>query len=181
MSRFNSRAATALAATIVLTGSLFSAARAAQETTVVTPPGSTTRVHTTPNGDTVIAVTVNNESVSFDENSRPRMMGGRVMVPLRGVVEKLGGNILYDKKSNVITGAHAASKNQFRLRVGASEALLNGKNMVLDTPPRVIAGITYVPLRFVSEAMGAAVSWDNARQTVVIDTEDGTAEVKTGR
>lgn len=151
----------------------------AQETRVVTPPGSTTRV-TTSGDETVISVTVNNEAVEFVGDTRPMMLSGRVMVPLRGVVERLGGNILYDKKTRVVTGAHPGTSNQFRIRVGSNEALLNGKNMSLDAPPRVIGGTTYVPLRFVSEAMGAQVSWDNARRTVVIEADGNTATVKTG-
>lgn len=139
----------------------------------------TTTVTTTPDGS-VITVTVNNDPVTFAEESQPRMIGGRVMVPLRGVVERLGGNILYDPKSKVITGAHPGTSNQFRLRVGSDEALLNGKNMSLDAPPRVIAGTTYVPLRFVSEALGAQVAWDSARRTVIISADGNTAEVKTG-
>jgi len=137
-------------------------------------------VKTLPNGDTLITVTVNDEAVEFTPAERPRMIGGRVMVPLRGVVERLGGTILYEPTSKVITGAHDGTGNQFRLRVGSNEALLNGKQMDLDAQPRVFAGVTYVPLRFVSEAMGAQVDWNNARRTVTIEAAGKTAEVKTG-
>lgn len=138
----------------------------------------TTTITRNPDGS-VITVTVNNEPVVFAEASQPRMMSGRVMVPLRGVVERLGGNILYDAKTKVITGAHPGTSNQFRLRVGSDEALLNGKNMMLDAQPRVIMGTTYVPLRFVSEALGAAVEWNGATRTVIISADGNTAEVKT--
>lgn len=151
----------------------------AQDTTVVTSGGKT-QVTTQDNSGSVITVTVDNNPVTFEEASQPRMIGGRVMVPLRGVVERLGGNVLYDGKTKVITGAHAQTSNQFRIRVGSNEALLNGKNMSLDAPPRVIAGTTYVPLRFVSEALGADVDWDGARRTVIISAAGNTAEVKTG-
>jgi hypothetical protein len=108
------------------------------------------------------------------------MIGGRVMVPLRGVVERLGGTIQYDNKSRVITGGHEANNKQFRLRVGSADSLVNGAQMSLDAPPRVFNGVTYVPLRFVSEAMGAQVMWDNTKRTVVIQAGDNVAEVKTG-
>lgn len=115
-----------------------------------------------------ITVTVNDEPIVFEETSRPMMLGGRVMVPLRGVTEKLGGNVLYDDATRVITGAHPATGNQFRLRVGSDEALLNGQKMSLDTPPQVINGTTYVPLRFVSEALGAKVHWEPQQHSVII-------------
>lgn len=150
------------------------------QTTVTAPANGKTEVRTAPNGDTVITVTVDDAPVVFEQTAAPRMIGGRVMVPLRGVVEKLGGEIKYESATKVITGAHAASSSQFRLRVGSPEALLNGNPMNLDANPRVIGGVTYVPLRFVSEAMGAQVVWDAARRTVVIAASGNVAEVKTG-
>ena len=141
----------------------------AQTTKVVTPPGSTTRVTTTRSGDQVITVTVNNQPVAFEAARRPMMMSGRVLVPLRGVLERLGGNVQWDPKNRVVTGAHAGANRQFRVRVGSNEALVNGETVALDSPPRIANGTTYVPLRFVSEAMGAKVVWDNARRTVIIN------------
>jgi hypothetical protein len=154
---------------------LATAGRAQNSTRVVTPPGSTTRVTTTPAGDQVITVTVNNQPVAFEERRVPVMFGGRVLVPLRGVIEKLGGEVKWEPTTRVITGAHAGTEKQFRLRVGSTDALVNGKNETLDAPPRVVNGTTYVPLRFVSETMGARVTWDNTNRTVVItaDDEDG--------
>ncbi len=149
------------------------AARAQNTTRVVTPPGSTTRVTTTRSGDQIITVTVNNQPVAFAERRAPVMFGGRVFVPLRGVIEKLGGEVKWEPATRVITGAHAGTEKQFRLRVGSTDALVNGKNMTLDAPPRVVNGTTYVPLRFVSETMGARVTWDNDRRTVVITADDG--------
>ena len=177
MKRLPACAALASLATLV---ALPPAAVWAQTTRVVTPPGSTTRVRVTPEGDQVITVTVNDEPVTFAETSRPRMVGGRVLVPLRGVIERLGGNVLWEPEDRVVTGAHPATKNQFRIRVGSDEALLNGRKMALDAPPRVVNGTTYVPLRFVSEALGARVRWDNARRAVIITADGAAAEVQTG-
>ena len=141
---------------------------AAQTTKVVTPPGSTTRVRTTPGGDQVITVTLNNKPVEFAGAAAPMMDAGRVMVPLRGVFEQLGGELLWEPKAKVVTGARPSTKDQFRMRVGSREALVNGRARTLDAPPRVVNGTTYVPLRFVSEALGAAVRWDNEARAVVI-------------
>jgi trimeric autotransporter adhesin len=165
---------------LLLTLSLGSATQAQTTTRVQNPPaGTTTEVTNTAEGQTIITVTVNNESVNFDKDEMPVMVGGRVMIPLRGVVERLGGNIQYDAKSKVITGAQPNLEKQFRLRVGNDEALLNGKQMPLDTPPRVLHGVTYVPLRFVSEALGADVRWDSTKRTVTIMADGYSADVKT--
>ena len=135
---------------------------------------STTRAQTTTtvvSQGAAITVVVNNEPVGFTANAGPRVVGGRVMVPLRVVTERLGGSVIYDAKSKVITGAHPQTSNQFRLRLGSDEALLNGKQMELDAYPRVYAGTTYVPLRFVSEALGAVVDWNDAKRSVIITVE----------
>ena len=171
---------TFFAAPLILMGTILFAALPSQaQTTVINPPaGSTTEVTDTKDGQTTITVTVDNKPVGFSE-APPRMMGGRVMVPLRGVVERLGGNIKYEAQTKVITGAQPDTEKQFRLRLGSNEALVNGQKQPLDAPPRVIRGVTYVPLRFVSEALGADVRWDNAKQTVTIMTSGLAAEVKT--
>jgi len=152
----------------------------AQSTVVTTPGGnSTTEVTQTGEGQTVITVTVDNQAVPFDATDGPVMVGGRVMVPLRGVVERLGGTIQYDAATRVITGAQSNLEKQFRLRVGSSDALVNGKQQTLDTPAREMHGVTYVPLRFVSEALGADVRWDSAKHVVTIMADGYNADVKT--
>ena len=174
----------AFAAVIALSAPVFAQGTVVTDdktnTTVTAPKNGKTEVRTMPNGDTVITVTVDDAPVAFTPAAMPRMIDGRVMVPLRGVVEKLGGDVQYDPLTKVISGAHAANSTQFRLRVGSTEALLNGKATMMDSKPLILSGTTYVPLRFVSEAMGAQVMWDAARRTVVIANSGNVAEVKTG-
>lgn len=150
------------------------------KTTKAPPSANGTRTTVRTPGGTTISVTVNDQSVPFAEDSGPVMLGGRVMVPLRGVVEKLGGSLHLEPSSKSITGAQPETQKQFRLKIGSVSAVANGQQMTLDTPPRVIHGVTYVPLRFISEAMGADVRWDNASHTVVIASAGRAARVSTG-
>ncbi|MDX1935133.1 MAG: stalk domain-containing protein [Capsulimonadales bacterium] len=156
-------------------------ATGARQTTRVTTRTRSTQpaTVTTESGGQRITVTVNRDPVTFAETSQPVMMSGRVMIPLRGVTERLGGNVLYDPESKVITGAHPGTGNQFRLRVGSGEALLNGQEMALDAAPQVLNGTTYVPLRFVSEALGAKVNWEAQQRTVLITVDGNQATVTT--
>jgi hypothetical protein len=50
---------------------------------------------------------------------------------------------------------------------------VNGERVPLDVPAQVIAGHTMVPLRFLSEALGANVGWDGRTRTVEIMTAAG--------
>lgn len=47
------------------------------------------------------------------------------------------------------------------MNVGSTTAKVNGKSITLDTAPFTINGVTYVPVRFVSEAFGSQVLYDH--------------------
>ncbi len=48
--------------------------------------------------------------------------------------------------------------------------LVDGQKV--DTPALLIDGVTYVPLRAVSESMGASVSWDNDTKSAIVNSAD---------
>lgn len=54
---------------------------------------------------------------------------------------------------------------------GVVSVTVNGKGIASDVPPIIQKGRVLVPLRFVAEALGANVSWDQNTRTAVIDTE----------
>ncbi|HSI73237.1 MAG TPA: copper amine oxidase N-terminal domain-containing protein, partial [Fimbriimonas sp.] len=114
-----------------------------------------------------ITVFVNGDPVQFN-GAGARQIQGRVMVPLRGVMEKLGAYVSYLGESKTVI----ASKGDvdMQLRIGESFALVNGQRRTLDVPAMVYAGTTMVPLRFMSEALGAQVSWDAPAMAVRIET-----------
>ena len=55
------------------------------------------------------------------------------------------------------------------------KASVNGKEIILDVPPTVIKNRTLVPIRFISEALGATVDWDAATRTITIRVPDAIA------
>ncbi len=58
-------------------------------------------------------------------------------------------------------------------------ATVNGVEVILDVPAKIINRRTMVPIRFFSEALGALVSWDNSTRTVYIVSDfDPTGKVK---
>jgi len=48
---------------------------------------------------------------------------------------------------------------------------VNGQKIETDVPPQIINGRTMVPVRFVSEALGADVEWDGMNRRVLITNE----------
>jgi len=50
---------------------------------------------------------------------------------------------------------------------------INGKQIQSDVAPQMINGRVFVPVRLVSENLGAKVDWDSVNNTVVISGSDG--------
>ena len=114
-----------------------------------------------------ISVTVDGSPVEF-WGAKPVAAGGRVLVPLRGVFEKIGAFVDWVPETRTVV----AQKGDIdvELTVGSPSAVINGKRVVLDTPAKILTGSTMVPLRFLGEALGADVRWDAGSRTVMITT-----------
>jgi len=113
-----------------------------------------------------IRVIVDGQPVVFDQP--PITIGGRVLVPLRGVFERLGAFVEWEPSTNVVTAVRSGT--QIQLQIGNRRALVNGNPTLLDIPPMVVRGRTLVPLRFISEALGAQVDWDPGARIVYVSS-----------
>jgi len=116
-----------------------------------------------------VTINVNGSQVQFDQP--PVERGGRVFVPLRGVFEKLGASVVYDKGTINATG----NGRNITLKIGSTAASVNGSTQTVDVPPFLIGARTLVPLRFVSQALGATVDYNNGTRTVNVSLSGGTA------
>ena len=117
-------------------------------------------------GTAAIQVEVNGRPLSF--RVPPTRVSGRTMVPLRGIFESLGAQVNWYANTSTITATKGATDVQ--LSIGDPRATVNGRTVLLDAPAMILNGSTMVPLRFISEALGADVKWLDATQTVSITT-----------
>jgi trimeric autotransporter adhesin len=60
------------------------------------------------------------------------------------------------------------AKNSVLLTVNKKEVKLNGKSITLEQAPVIVKGNTLVPIRFVSEALGGTVKWDDKERKVTV-------------
>ena len=91
----------------------------------------------------------------------------RTLVPLRFVSEALGANVEWRTESGqvVIT----MQGQEIVLTPGSTEVSVNGAATAIDCAPEIQPpGRTFVPLRFISETLGAKVDFDQASYTVTI-------------
>lgn len=111
-----------------------------------------------------VTVCVNDELLTFDVS--PALVDGRALVPFRTILEALGARVDWDHESRTVTAVRGS--DTVSLTVGQKTAYKNGQAVELDVPPTISDGRTLVPVRFVSQALGAEVEWVAATRTVYI-------------
>ncbi|WP_019123937.1 N-acetylmuramoyl-L-alanine amidase family protein [Brevibacillus massiliensis] len=97
----------------------------------------------------------------------PIMQNDRTLVPIRVIAEGLGAEVDWDQDS--FTATVNKGNHQLVLRLNQKQATVNGKTVQLDAPPLLHKDRMLLPLRFVGEALGSTVGWDNESQTVVVN------------
>ncbi|MBA4364829.1 MAG: hypothetical protein C0398_02340 [Coprothermobacter sp.] len=115
--------------------------------------------------------TMNVGSSAVVLDAPPVIVEGRTLVPIRAVVESLGGSVAWDAASRTVT--ILLEGTELTLVIGKSRALVNGTSTPVDaTNPKVVPLIlnsrTMLPLRFIAESLGADVQWESSTQTITI-------------
>ncbi|SEO63631.1 Copper amine oxidase N-terminal domain-containing protein [Paenibacillus sp. OV219] len=113
-------------------------------------------------------VIVNGKALSFE--AKPIIINGNIMVPFRQIFESLDMKVKWDNATKSVI----ASKENLIIKManGSAKASVNNKEFILTPTPFVSPeSMFYVNLRFVSEASGATVAWDNVKKTASITTD----------
>jgi hypothetical protein len=118
-------------------------------------------------GQQPIKVLVNGRAVQFGF-VKPHVIEGRVMVPLRGVLQRLGATVTWNPEDRSLTALRG--DRDVYLPVGSRLAQVEGRPISLEAPARIVRGTIVVSLQSISESLGAEVTWDYKTQTVKIST-----------
>jgi len=116
-----------------------------------------------------VTIFFNGEKLSFDVD--PYIKDGRTLVPFRGILEALGAEVIWNPEERSVTAKNKAT--EIYLKIGSNETLVNGSKVIIDVPAEITDSRTFVPLRFISENLGATVLWDGATRTVSIEYKPG--------
>ncbi|AZK45320.1 copper amine oxidase N-terminal domain-containing protein [Paenibacillus lentus] len=115
-----------------------------------------------------IVVEVNGNLISFPD-AKPFMdKSNRVQVPVRFVSEALGAEVRWNSQSKQVTVK--MGEDTTVLTLGKKAFTVNGQTKQMDTVAQEKQNRTFVPLRFVSEALGAKVIWHSDLYSVEILT-----------
>lgn len=96
----------------------------------------------------------------------PKIVKDRTMLPARFVAEKLGATVEWNEEKQEVTVK--SDDVTIVITIGAETALVNDKEVKLDSPAFIENDRTYTPIRFISESLGATVNWNGATEQVVI-------------
>jgi hypothetical protein len=92
--------------------------------------------------------------------------GNTILVPLRSMFEQMGATVSYDPGTRT---AHVSKTgSDVSVTIGKPEVVINGETRPLDVPPEIYQGSVVVPIRVLSEGMGAYVQWVPDRRVVVV-------------
>ena len=116
--------------------------------------------------DVTYHVTVDGEEIDCAVD--PFMSNERLLVPMRAIFEALDAEVHWNANTKTVTATKGST--DISLPVGGKVATVNGKWSIMDVNTQLKDGVTMVPLRFVSEALGADVYYDADIYTAVITT-----------
>lgn len=114
-----------------------------------------------------VSAKVNDTPYTLDAEPFINKKTNRTLVPLRFVSEALGAKVDWLVQSRQIKIEDGA--RQITLAVGSRQVLVDGVKSAMDCPPEVaLHNRTFVPLRFVSETLGAKVDYNSQTREITI-------------
>jgi hypothetical protein len=105
-------------------------------------------------------------------DAAPYVKNDRTYVPMRFLGYALGLNddqILWDETAQTVTLTKGDIVVVFT--IGSTTYTVAGEAKTADVAPEIVDGRTMLPARYVAEAFGATVGWDQASQTVLIEVK----------
>jgi YVTN family beta-propeller protein len=136
------------------------------DNTVTVIDGATTSV-----GQKPISFTVGQNSYiaggkSLTMDAPPFIQNGRAFVPVRYLADALGAQTSWDAATRTVT--LAKGDTTIGMTIGSATLTVNGVTSWMDVAPVIKGGRTFLPGRWVAEAFGCTVSWDEAIQTITV-------------
>ncbi len=113
-------------------------------------------------------MSVNGKYVAIDsQGTTPRIINDRTMVPIRAVIEAMGGTVSWNGNLQQVT--LKLDEKTLYLRINENYAFDENSSFELDSAPVLIDGRTLLPVRAVVEYFGGSVSWNNTTKCVTIE------------
>lgn len=108
---------------------------------------------------------IDGEIITLD--TCPIIRDNRTMLPIRFIAEYLGAKVDWNENNPneiIIT----KESKVIKITIGKDKALINNKEYLLDSIPFIENDRTYMPVRFISEALNAEVIWNEDKPNEII-------------
>ena len=125
-----------------------------------------------------IQVLYNSGYLDFDD-VEPMNVDGRVMIPFRAALEGMGAAVDFNNDSRLVTAKKGDTTITFTLLDTTIYIDDNGNasTITMDVPMIIENDRTLVPIRFMSEAFGMNVGWEDGT-VLILDADDVIADLK---
>lgn len=105
---------------------------------------------------------------TFQSPVKPIIKNGRILAPLRALFEAMSINVQWDSVEKIV---YATKDNAtVMVSINSNIAFVNEIPVELDQSAIIYNDSTYVPLRFIGEAFGGSVDWNQDTRTATIKT-----------
>ena len=111
-------------------------------------------------GKDIITLKIGNKPIIFSDAQPFIDENDRTQIPIRAVAEMLDSEVKWDGETETVTITKGNS-NTVTLQIDSDIMTVNGKSVQMDTAAIIKDERTYIPVRFVAEAMGLTVEWQN--------------------
>ena len=124
---------------------------------------------TTVMADEKVKLIINGTEVDFSDDQEPVIQNGRTFVPFRTAFEKIGAEVKWHDDIRLCKAEYGGIS--VGIAIGDTKvSLSDGSEIESDVPAQIINGRTMVPLRILSESIGAEVNWDKTTRTITVNT-----------
>jgi hypothetical protein len=125
-----------------------------------------------------VKLVVNGVNVDFTGDQEPVIQNGRTLVPFRAAFEKMGAQVNWHDDTRLCEAVYGDTT--VSIAIGDTKVNIgDGATIQSDVPAQIINGRTMVPLRILSESIGAEVNWNNTTKTVTVNTPQAAGEAPT--
>ncbi|MTI80479.1 MAG: copper amine oxidase N-terminal domain-containing protein [Firmicutes bacterium] len=109
---------------------------------------------------------ISGSSYTLDAVPYIKAQASRTMVPIRFISEALGSEVIWKPQTRQVVINR--DETQIILTINLDKVQVNGTEQQLDAPTEIVKNRTFIPLRFVSETLGAIVDYDSTNQEIKI-------------
>ncbi|GAW32836.1 copper amine oxidase N-terminal domain-containing protein [Carboxydocella sp. JDF658] len=128
-------------------------------------------IDTTPRDKSIpIIINLTDGRSVFFPDQKPFLKNSRVYIPVRPLAEMLGAQVIFNMNTKEVTIIKNETVVVFTL--GSKKYLINNQEKNMDVVPFIINNRTVLPVRYICEAFGHEVEWNENSYTVWIEVRN---------